>query len=159
MQYTKDDAEVRVRDRAFSAVTQAHDEIKLINEMTSLHHEGFENESDGKALTIDFLTKRIATKNHIARLREDVVVSQAISGLCESFRLKLFLYAERLQNVIDNTQDANDLDWRWKNMFDIYTECGFLYQLESLLSTSDKELGMLQDAYGGIRSLKFCHLD
>ena len=158
LQYTKDDAEVRVRDRAFSAVTQAHDEIKLINEMTSLHHEGFENESDGKALTIDFLTKRIATKNHIARLREDVVVSQAISGLCESFRLKLFLYAERLQNVIDNTQDANDLDWRWKNMFDIYTECGFLYQLESLLSTSDKELGMLQDAYGGIRSLKFCHL-
>ena len=93
--------------------------------MTSLHHEGFENESDGKALTIDFLTKRIATKNHIARLREDVVVSQAISGLCESFRLKLFLYAERLQNVIDNTQDANDLDWRWKNMFDIYEFCGY----------------------------------
>ena len=43
-------------------------------------------------------------------------------------------------------------------MFDIYTECGFLYQLESLLSTSDKELGMLQDAYGGIRALRFCHL-
>ena len=81
-----------------------------------------------------------------------------MSGLCESFRLKLYLYAERLQNVASNTQNANDLDWRWKNMFDIYTECGFLYQLESLLSTSDKELGMLQDAYGGIRALRFCHL-
>ena len=80
-----------VRDRAFSAVTQASDEIKLINELTACHYEGFADEEDSKALTIDFLTKRIAKKNHEARLREDVVVSQAMSGLCESFRLKLFV--------------------------------------------------------------------
>lgn len=71
---------------------------------------------------------------------------------------KAIFIRDRLQNVMNVGQNANELDWRWKNMFDIYTECGFLYQLESLLSTSDKELGMLQDAYGGIRSLRFCHL-
>ena len=57
------DNEMGVRDRAFSAVTPASDEIKLINELTACHYEGFADEEDSKALTIDFLTKRIAKKS------------------------------------------------------------------------------------------------
>ena len=50
------------------------------------------------------------------------------------------------------------VDWRWTNMWDIFENCGFLYELESLLSTRGNEQGMLEDAFGGIRSLKFCQL-
>jgi hypothetical protein len=136
------------RERTHSAVTSDADAIKEALELEDIMNLLMEDSESSKHFFHEEMTKRISTHAQAVKHREDVVLSQTLSGLAEAFRTKIYLYMHNREGV----------DWRWTNMWDIFENCGFLYELESLLSTRGNEQGMLEDAFGGIRSLKFCQL-
>ena len=136
------------RGRSHSAVTSDADAVKEALELEDIMNLLMEDSESSKHFFQGEMTKRISTQSHAVKHREDHVMSQVLSGLAESFLIKIYLYAKNKDGV----------DWRWSHMFEIFSECGYLYELESLLSTRGNEQGMLEDAFGGIRSLKFCQL-
>jgi hypothetical protein len=71
--------------------------------------------------------------------RLDMVVSQALSALTASF-------CRQLELALQHPSD--------RQFFQLLNSIGFLFQVESLLSTQGKELGMLEDFSAAVDALK-----
>lgn len=80
---------------------------------------------------------RLAVEAFKIQAREDVVMSQALSAIATAFTYKL-----------DKALAGRSVEY-----LDLLPRIGFLVQLESLVSTYGKELGMLEDLILGIRNL------
>ena len=119
------------RGRSHSAVTSDADAVKEALELEDIMNLLMEDSESSKHFFQGEMTKRISTQSHAVKHREDHVMSQVLSGLAESFLIKIYLYAKNKDGV----------DWRWSHMFEIFSECGYLYELESLLSTRGNEQG------------------
>ncbi|TMW55884.1 hypothetical protein Poli38472_008532 [Pythium oligandrum] len=70
--------------------------------------------------------------------RTDMCVSQALTGLVASF----------CRNLEAALQHPND-----RHFLKVINSIGFLWQIESLLSTQGKEIGMLEDYYAAVQAM------
>ena len=89
----------------------------------------------------------------LLRTREDVVFSQALSALVESFRTKIHIMTSGAKGSAAMTPLSADMNWLYDNYLDVLAELGYIFQLESLLSIQGAEKHMLQDAVAAIESL------
>jgi hypothetical protein len=99
------------------------------------------------------------------RLREDIVFSQMLSAVVESFSNKIYLAASEERNrreykeyqqtngwVEEDVKELNDEN-RIQQL-EIMFRAGWLVSLESLVTSQGNERGMLEDAVQAIESLK-----
>ena len=98
------------RERTHSAVTNDADAIKEALELEDIMNLLMEDSESSKHFFKEEMTKRISTHAQAVKHREDVVLSQSLSGLVEAFQTKLYLYVHH--------REGND--WRWTHMWDIF---------------------------------------
>lgn len=107
-----------------------------------------ESESSSSHLTIDALERQYNELVWDVERRLDVVFSQAVSALVTCFQQTLYVHSHDNVALGRHALRAQGVDY-----LEMISELGFLFSVESLLSTYSNEIGMLGDTEGAVREL------
>jgi hypothetical protein len=112
-----------------------------------------EAESSSSDLTVDALDRRYNELKWDVERRLEVVFCQAVSALVTCFQQAFYVHSHDDVKFGPHALRAKGLDY-----LEMISEIGFLFSVESLLSTYSNEAGMLGDMDGAVRELSRVHI-